>query len=113
MSWATLIWHMVASACLTLAVIYFLVWWSNRTARANLLFAMTAASTAAFTFCELRQMRVGTPAELLSSMRWTHVALLGLLVSTAWFVALYLDAGRRWLAWSVSISRRRRRCQRF
>ena len=102
MSWVTVIWSMVASACLTLAVIYFLVWWSNRTAWAYLLFALTAASTAAFTFCELRQMRVGTSGELLSAMRWTHVALLGLLVSTAWFVKFYLGAGRRWLAWTFS-----------
>jgi PAS domain S-box-containing protein len=35
-------------------------------------------------------------------MRWTHVALLGVLVSTAWFVTFYLGAGRRWLAWTVS-----------
>ena len=102
MSLVTVIWSMVASACLTLAVIYLLVWWSNRTAWANLLFAMTTASTAAFTLCELRQMRVGTPGELLSAMRWTHVALLGVLVSTTWFVTLYLGAGRRWLAWTVS-----------
>ena len=102
MSWVTVIWSMVASACLTLAVIYFLVWWSNRTAWANLLFAMTAASTAAFTLCELRQMRAGTSGELLSAMRWTHVALLGVLVSTTWFVTFYLGAGRRWLAWTVS-----------
>ena len=102
MSSVTVIWSMFASACFTLAVIYFLVWWRNRTAWANLLFAMTAASTAAFTLCELRQMRTGTPAELLSAMRWTHVALLGVLVSTAWFVTLYLGAGRRWLAWTVS-----------
>ena len=102
MSVVTVIWSMVASACLTLAVIYFLVWWSNRTAWAHLLFAMTAASTAAFTLCELRQMRVETPGELLSAMRWTHVALLRVLVSTTWFVTLYLGAGRRWLAWTVS-----------
>jgi PAS domain S-box-containing protein len=93
---------MVASACLTLAVIYFLVWWSNRTTLASLFFAMAAVSTAAFTLCELRQMRAGTPEELLSAMRWTHVALLGLLVSTTWFVTFYLGAGRRWLAWTVS-----------
>ena len=102
MSWVTVIWSMVASACLTLAVIYFLVWWSNRTAWANLLFVATAASTAAFTLLELQQMRVATPGELLSAMRWTHVALLGVLVSTTWFVTFYLVAGRRWLAWTVS-----------
>jgi two-component system sensor kinase FixL len=102
MSWVTVIWSMVASACLTLAVIYLFVWWSNRTAPANLFFAMAAASTAAFTLCELRQIRVATPQDLLSAMRWTHVALMALLVSTTWFVAFYLGAGRRWLAWTVS-----------
>ena len=48
MSWVTVIWSMVASACLTLAVIYLLVWCRNRTAWAHLLFSMTAASTAAY-----------------------------------------------------------------
>jgi PAS domain S-box-containing protein len=93
---------MVASACLTLGAIYGLVWSRNRSAWAQLLFATTAASTAAFTFCELRQLGAGTPEELLSAMRWTHVSLMCLLVSTVWFVTLYLRAGRRWLAWTVS-----------
>lgn len=105
MSWVTVVWSMVASACLTLGAIYGFVWSRNRSARAHLLFATTAASTAAFTFCELRQMRAGSPEELLSAMRWTHVSLLCLLVSTTWFVTLYLNAGRRWLAWTVSILR--------
>ena len=102
MSLVTVIWSMVASACLTLAVIYFLVWWSNRTTWANLLFALTAASTAAFTLCQLRQMQAATIDELIAAMRWSHVALMSLLVSTVWFVAFYLRAGRRWLAWTVS-----------
>ena len=63
---------------------------------------MTAASTAAFTLCELRQMRAETSAELLAAMRWTQVSLLGVLVSTVWFVTLYLGTGRRWLAWVVT-----------
>jgi two-component system sensor kinase FixL len=102
MSWVTVIWSMIASACLTLGAIYWTVWSRNRTAWAHLLFAATAGSTAAFTFCELRQMRAGTPEELLAAMRWTHVSLLCLLVSTVWFVTLYLGTGRRWLAWTVS-----------
>ncbi len=102
MSWVTVIWSMIASACLTLGAIYGLVWYRNRSAWAYLFFALTAASTAAFTFCELRTARGETPEELLSSMRWTHVALLCLLVSTTWFVTHYLNAGRRWLAWTVT-----------
>ena len=57
MSWVTVIWSMIASACLTLAAIYFLVWFRNRTAWAHLLFSVTAASTTAFAFCELWMMR--------------------------------------------------------
>ena len=105
MSWITVIWSMVASACVTLGAAYWMVWSRNRNAWTHLLFAGTAFSTAAFTFCELRQMRAGTPGELLAAMRWTHVSLLCLLVSTVWFVTLYLGAGRRWLAWTVSVLR--------
>ena len=61
MSWVTIIWSMIASACLTLAAIHLLVWYRNRTAWAHLLFSATAVSTAAFTFCELWMMRAQTP----------------------------------------------------
>ena len=75
MNWVTVIWSTVASACLTLAVIYFFAWYSDRAARARLLFAMTAASTAGFAFCELWLMRVSTPDELVDAMKWAQVPL--------------------------------------
>jgi hypothetical protein len=53
MSWVTIIWAMIASACLTLALVHLLVWWRRHEARANLLFALTAAATAVFAGCEL------------------------------------------------------------
>ena len=101
MSWVTIIWSMIASACLTLAAIYLLVWYRNRTAWAHLLFSVTAASTAGFAFCELWMMRAQTPAELVAAMRWAHVPLFFWLVSITWFVRIYLGAGRRWLAWTI------------
>ena len=73
MPWVTVIWSMIASACLTLAVIYLVVWFRNRAAWAPLLFSLTAASTTAFTFSELSMMRADTPSELLTAMRWAHV----------------------------------------
>ncbi len=100
MNWVTVIWSMVASACLTLAVIYGLAWCRNRTAWAHLLFSATAGAGAAFTFCELWLMRVETPAELLFAMKWSHVTMLLWLVSIIWFVTLYLGAGRRSVAWT-------------
>ena len=105
MSWVTVVWSMVASACLTLAAIYAVVWYKNRTAWAHLLFAATAAATAVFTFCEFRLLRAGTPGELLTALKWGHLALLFWLVSIVWFVRLHLGTGRLWLAWTVSVVR--------
>jgi hypothetical protein len=48
MSSVTIIWAMIASACLTLALVHVLVWWRRREAWANLLFALTAMATALF-----------------------------------------------------------------
>ncbi len=101
MSWITVIWSMIASACLTLAVIYFLVWYSNRTRWAHLLFSVTAASTTVFAFCELWLMRAETPGELATAIRWGHVPLFVWLVSITWFVRVYLGTGRSWLAWTI------------
>src|SRR6266850_7341618 len=101
MSIITIIWSMVASACLTLAGINLLVWCRNRTAWANLLFSLTAVSTAVFAFFELWMMRAATPEEFSTAMKWAHVPLLLWIVSITWFVRFYLGAGRRWLAWTV------------
>jgi signal transduction histidine kinase len=101
MSLITIIWSMAASACLTVAGMYFLAWWKNRAARAHLLFAVTAASTAVFAFFELWMMRAQTPEELNTAMRWGHVPMFFWLLSLLWFVSSYLDAGRRWLAWTI------------
>jgi signal transduction histidine kinase len=105
MSWVTVIYAMIASACLTLAVIYLLVWWRNRHAWAHLLFSITAASTTVLAFCELWVMRADTPARLLAVVAWAHVPLFVCLVSVTWFVRLHLGAGRLWLAWTITVLR--------
>ena len=101
MSLITISWSMIASACLTLAGIHFLLWCRSRKSWTNLLFCLTAVSTAIFAFCELRMMRVQTPAEFASTLKWAHVPVWVLVVSLVGFVRLYLRAGRPWLAWTV------------
>jgi two-component system, LuxR family, sensor kinase FixL len=101
MSWVTVIWSMIASACLTLAAIYALVWYRQRTTWAHLYFSLTAASTAAFALIELWMMRAQTPAELRAALMWLQLPLLVWLVSLVWFVRTYLGAGRLWLAWTI------------
>ena len=91
---------MMASACLTLAVVHALVWWRRRDVLAHLLLALSAVATAVFAGAELCLMRAESPREYGFLMRWAHVPLWALLVSLVGFVRLYLHAGRPWLAWT-------------
>ena len=101
MNWVTIVWSMGASTCLTLAAIYLLVWLKAPASRAHLLFAVTAAATAVFAFFELRMLTAQTPQALDAALRWGQVPLSIMVVSLIWFVSLYLQAGRRWLAWTI------------
>jgi len=101
MSWVTIIWAMIASACLTLALVHVLVWCRRPEAQANLFFALTAVATAVFAGCELWMMRAKTPVAYGMALRWAHVPAWVLIVSLVGFVRLYLRAGRWWLASSV------------
>jgi len=92
---------MSAGACLTLAFLQFMVWCKDRAARANLVFALGAVAVAVFAGLELALMRAETPAQFGTVARWIHVPGWVLIVSIVAFVRLYLNAGRRWLAWTV------------
>src|SRR5260221_6083588 len=98
MSWVTVIWAMIASACLTLALVHLLVWWRRPKARASLLFALMALATAFFAGCELWMMRAATPLAYGMAVRGGHVPARLLIVLLVGFVLLYLPGGRVWLA---------------
>jgi PAS domain S-box-containing protein len=101
MNWVTVIWSMGSGACLTLALIHVVVWCKDRTARANLVFSVMAIAVAAFGAIELAMMRAQTPEQFGIAVRWLHVPVWVIVVSLVIFVRLYLNAGRRWLAWAV------------
>jgi PAS domain S-box-containing protein len=101
MNWVTIVWSMGAGACLTLAVIHIVVWWKDRTARANLVFSVMAIAVAAFAAIEFAMMRAETPEQFGIAVRWVHVPVWVITVSLVIFVRLYLKAGRLWLAWAV------------
>jgi len=100
MSVVTIVWSMIAGACVTLAAAHLPVWWRNREGRASLAFAMAAICTAALAFCEMAMMHAQTPAAYAAVLRWAHLPVTLLLVALAAFTYLYLDAGRPWLALS-------------
>mgnify|MGYP000853826807 CR=1 FL=1 len=95
MSWVTVIWSMVASACFTLATVYLLVWCRRRTTWSFLLFAVAALATAVVAGCELCLMRPQTPGQLAALVRWLHVPIWVVIVATVGFVRLHLrEIGR-------------------
>src|SRR5271154_4573174 len=97
LNWVLIVWSMAASASLTLAVIHSLAWFNNRTAWANLFFSFAAIGAVTTAACELWMMRVDTPAELATAVRWTQVAVWVVFLSLTGFVLFYLRAGRIWL----------------
>jgi two-component system, LuxR family, sensor kinase FixL len=101
MSWVTVIWSMVASACLTLAALHLLIWWRRREARAHALFFLAAVGTAFLAVCELWGMRAQTPAEYGLALRWGNLPYSVVIISLVGFIRVYLRAGRPGLAWVV------------
>jgi two-component system sensor kinase FixL len=101
MNWVTIIWSVGSGACLTLALIHFVIWLKNRAARANLAFSVLAVAVAAFAALELAFMQAETPEQFGTEARWIHVPAWVIVASLVAFVRLYLRAGRRWLAWAV------------
>ena len=105
MSWVTVVGSMIASACLTLAGMHLFIWYKQRKAWGNLLFALSAAGTALFAAGELWLMRSGTIAEYGTALRWLHVPAWVIILALTGFVQIYLRAGRPWLAWTVAGAR--------
>ena len=98
MSLVTVVWSMIAAACLTLALVHLPVWWRNPQARATLAFSVAAISTAGLALCELNMLKASTPAAYAMALRWSNVPVALLMVSLAAFAYHYLDARLRWLA---------------
>jgi len=92
---------MVAAACLTLSAVHVLVWFRQRKARANFMFALLAVATAGMAASELAMMNAATPQDYGVRLRWFQAPVWLAVVSLAAFVHSHLRAGRGWLAWTV------------
>jgi two-component system sensor kinase FixL len=101
MSWVTVIFSMIGSSCLTMALIYGFIWARKRNLWVNLLFASTCVGVGLTAIFELAQMRAESPAQIAAALRWEHVSLWVAILAVAGFVRLYLRAGRAWLLWTV------------
>jgi len=101
MSWVTVIWSMIAAACLTLAFIQLSIWARERTRLAHLLFALLALAVIGMAAFEVRMMHAQTIDEFAKAQRWLHVPIFAAVVAMVWFVRAFLGTGRLWLAYTV------------
>jgi two-component system sensor kinase FixL len=100
MSWLTVIWSMLASSYLTLALLPLFIGARGIQARANFSFAVAAIAVAVITGIELMAMRTTSTEQMATLLRWVHLPILVLWVGIVCFVRFYFDAGRSWLAWT-------------
>src|SRR4051812_21622538 len=98
MNWVTVIWSMAASACLTLAAIYLIIWIKQRADLDHLLFSVAATAVAGIAVGELRMMCATTPEQFGLALRWVHIPIAIAIVTLVGFVRVYFRSGRRWLA---------------
>ena len=106
MSWIDVSWTVMASACLTLASIHFLIWNKQRSDKAHLAFSVAGFAVAGTGFFELLMMHADTPAQYAVLLRWAHVPFTLLVPALVAFVRLHLRAGRAWLghlAWGLRV----------
>jgi two-component system sensor kinase FixL len=97
MNWVVFVWAFSVGACAVLGFTHFFIWLRNRTARAELFFALAAGSVGAIAVGELQAMLAKSPGEFAAAVRWIHVPLLVLVSSLVGFVHRYFGTGRQWL----------------
>jgi two-component system sensor kinase FixL len=97
LSYITMIWSVVASCALLLALIYGMVWIMDRQARASLAFACMALAIIGSVVVEIGMMHATTPEAWGEWVRWSQVPIFVRVAATVTFIRLYFGVGRIWL----------------
>jgi len=105
MSPVTIIWSMVASACLVLAAIHLLVWSRHRQSRDRVALGIHCLATAAMAFAELALMRSASTEASASLLRWYQLPVWINYIAVVLFTSWHLKAGRPWLGYFGILTR--------
>ena len=97
MSNVDVIWSVIASASLLLALFYGCVWIVDRQQRASLAFSFEALSIVIAVIVELGMMRAGSADEWGEWVRWNQVPVLMRTAGIVAFIHYYFGTGRPWL----------------
>jgi two-component system sensor kinase FixL len=97
----SVIWPMIAGACLLLAAVQLLVRLHDRNAQANLWLALLSVAVAGISLSELALMQSPSPEAFATATRWIHVPVFIAFVAIVRFVSRCFGTARSWLGWTV------------
>ena len=103
MSPLTIIWSMLASASVMLGLFHLLFWIKNRTATVYLLSSLMAFSAGVSAILELAMMFTQNLDSYRILVRWGNVSIFMILIPMVWFVYIYFNTARRWLAITITL----------
>ena len=103
----SLIWGGVMGIYLLLAWIHLLIFLLHKGERYHLLFVLSATFAILMAAVELGGMKTTdfSVKHFQRVLQLGHLSLCGIIISITLFIHLYFKAGRRWLVWSVVLSR--------
>lgn len=97
MNWITILWSMIASSCLTLAAVQFVIWLKQPDKPAHLMYVLFALSIAGITVNEWMLLHASDVESYGIALRWIHVPVSLGAITCVFFIGLYFGTGRRWL----------------
>jgi hypothetical protein len=97
MSWITIIWSMIVAVSFTLATIYLLIWFRDRSSWASLCFFVLAVGVIGVAAGEIAAMYAKSPTEYETALRWSHFAFGFVVLGRLGFVHFYFATGNWWL----------------
>lgn len=96
-----MLWPMLISAALVLALIHLFIWYRQKQQRAHLAFSIAATAIAALTLMEFMAMRATHAEQVALLMRWVQFPSLIFHIAIVYFMRFYFNAGRAILAWTT------------
>ncbi|MEK7952411.1 PAS domain-containing sensor histidine kinase [Luteolibacter soli] len=101
MNAVSILWPMIAGACLVLAAVQLLVRLHDKNAQANLWLALLSLAITGIAAAELALMLAGSTEDFATATRWIHVPIFITFVAIVRFVTRCFGTARGWLGWTV------------
>ena len=98
MNWITVVWPMVAAACITLALVHLRIACGDGRRAPHLFFCLAALAVATISGFELTLLRTDDLARYQTVLRWAVIPIGIMVASVAGFVWTFFGTGRTWLA---------------